>query len=57
MRIIKHGIYYELGEVTCPNCKCYFAYNKNDIKEEYDKQDECNIDIVICPECKHSIPI
>lgn len=57
MRIIKHGDLYELGTTVCPNCHCEFAYNKKDIKEEYDRQDECDISIVFCPECKHSIPI
>jgi hypothetical protein len=31
MRIIKHGELYEIGEKTCPHCKCVFAYNKKDI--------------------------
>ncbi len=57
MRIIKHGDQYELGTKVCTNCHCEFAYNKKDIKEEYNRQDECDINIVLCPECKHSIPI
>ena len=57
MRIIKHGSFYELGRKTCPKCGCEFAYNKNDIKEEYDKDDECYIDILYCPECKNRMRV
>ena len=32
MRIIEHGDKFELGEITCCNCHCKFAYNKSDIK-------------------------
>lgn len=57
MRIIKHGELYEIGEKTCPHYKCVFAYNKKDIQTIYDKEDECDVDIVLCPECKQSIPL
>jgi len=55
MRIIKHGNRYEIGSKVCSKCKCEFAYTKADIKEEYDKDDECYIDILYCPECKERI--
>ncbi len=57
MRIIKHGELYEIGEKTCPHCKCIFAYNKKDTQTIYDRDDECDVDIVLCPECKQSIPV
>ena len=57
MRIIQHGNLYEIGEKTCPNCKCVFAYNKKDIQTIYDREDECDVDIVLCPECKQQVPV
>ena len=57
MRIIKRGELYEIGEKTCPNCKCVFAYNKKDTQTIYDRDDGCDIDIILCPECKQSIPL
>ena len=57
MKIIKHGELFELGEIKCSHCKCEFTYNKRDIKIIYDKQDECDIEIVYCPECNYEIPI
>lgn len=62
MRIIEHGNNYELGQIVCENCKCKFAYNKNDIKiehyVEYDTydRDEYDRNTVKCPEC-HKIII
>ena len=29
--IIKHGIYYELGPITCEKCECEFTYSKLDV--------------------------
>ena len=57
IRIIKHGVRYEIGQKVCPTCKCEFAYTKADIREEYDKDDECYIDILCCPECKEYIKV
>ena len=57
MRIIAHGDQYEIGEKECPFCHCKFAYNKKDTKEIYDREDECDITIVFCPECKESIHV
>ena len=51
MRIIEHGDKFELGEMTCYNCHCKFAYNKSDVKIIYDR-DEYGINVVSCPECK-----
>ena len=56
MRIIKHGELYEIGEKTCPHCKCVFAYNKKDIQTIHRDNEYC-ADIVVCPECKQYIPI
>lgn len=57
MRIIKHGDQYELGEKTCANCKCVFVYNGKDVKETYDKDNECDINYVVCPECHNWVYI
>ena len=57
MRVIKHGDQYELGEKTCANCKCVFVYNGKDVKETYDKDDECDRKYVVCPECHNWVYI
>jgi hypothetical protein len=57
MRVITHGNQYEIGEVTCKNCECKFAYNSKDIKVEvwkdYDSydRDEYEKQVLFCPEC------
>lgn len=63
MRIIEHGDKFELGEVTCCNCHCKFAYNKSDIEIQHIKEwdtydrDEYDINIVVCPECKITLTL